>query len=311
MFWSISESRTFRRCQRQWYYKNLLASPTAKDAVRHEAYLLGKLQTVSAWRGNVVDQVVSEVVVPALQSGRVVTLDDAVRQARSRFDTQLAFARRHPLREPGLRPAQLEGEFAVFHAIEYGEEVSEEDLARAWGEVEAALKNLLGMTELFTELRGAVLLAPQRALSFPHSGMTVRAVPDVVALYRGRPPLIVDWKVHAFGHREAWLQLATYAVALVRCGPHRDFPTDHGRWRAQDVRLAEAQLLTNRVRRYELAAEDEEAVDAYVADSVTQMLLASGGRKGKDLAPAEFPAAASPDACRRCPFRKLCWEGEG
>lgn len=311
MFWSISESRTFRRCQRQWFYKNLLASATAKDEARREAYLLSKLQTVSSWRGNLVDKVVSDLVVPALRFGRTVSLDEAVSQARALYDTQLAFARRHPLREPGLRPAQLEGEFAAFYAVEYEEELSEEELARAWREVEAALANLFGMTDLFTELRSAALLAPQRALSFPHSGMTVRAVPDVIAFYRGRPPLIVDWKVHAFGLREAWLQLATYAVALVRCGPHRDFPADHGRWRVQDVRLAEAQLLTNRLRRYELAEEDEEAVDAYVADSVTQMLLSSGGRKGKDLTPAEFPAAASPDACRRCPFRKLCWEEEG
>lgn len=310
MFWSISESRTFRRCQRQWFFKNLLASATAKDATRREAYLLGKLQTVSAWRGNLVDKVVSDLVVPALRFGRAVTLGEAVRLARSLYDTQLAFARRHPLRDPGLRPAQLEGEFAAFYAVEYGEELSEEELSRAWGEVEAALANLFGMAELFSDLRAATLLAPQRALSFPHSGMTVRAVPDVVAFYRDRPPLIVDWKVHAFGYREAWLQLATYAVALARCAPHRDFPVDHARWRAADVRLAEAQLLTNRLRRYELAEEDEEAVDAYVAESVNQMLLATGGKKGKDLARDEFPAAASPDACRRCPFRKLCWEEE-
>jgi hypothetical protein len=140
--------------------------------------------------------------------------------------------------------------------------------------------------------------------------MTVRAVPDVIAFYRSRPPLIVDWKVHALGLREAWLQLATYAVALVRCYPHRDFPADHGRWRVQEVQLAEAQLLTNRIRRYELTGEDEEAVDAYIAESVTQMLLATGGRKGKELTPADFPVAASPDACRRCLFRKPCWEDD-
>ena len=70
MFWSISESRTFKRCQRQWYYKNLLASPTAKDPLRHTAYLLGKLQSISAWRGNLVDAVISETVLPAVRAGR-------------------------------------------------------------------------------------------------------------------------------------------------------------------------------------------------------------------------------------------------
>src|SRR5687768_13677802 len=121
MVWSISESRTFRRCQRQWFFKNLLGNAIAKDPLRHEAYLLGKLQTVSAWRGNIVDSVVSQLVVPAIRFSRTVTLDEAVGRARELYDTQLAFARRHPLRDPGLSPSKLEGEFAVFHAVEYGE----------------------------------------------------------------------------------------------------------------------------------------------------------------------------------------------
>ena len=39
MFWSISESRTFRNCQRQWYYKNFLGNAVAKDHVQHTAVL--------------------------------------------------------------------------------------------------------------------------------------------------------------------------------------------------------------------------------------------------------------------------------
>jgi hypothetical protein len=308
MFWSISESRTFRRCQRQWFFKNLLGSPTAKDPTRREAYLLGKLQTVSSWRGTIVDAVVSNLVIPALRFKRTVTLSEAIDRARGLYDTQLEFARRHPLREPGLSPAKLEGEFAAFYAIEYGQELPGEELARAWREIETALKNLFGMADLFAELREATLLCAQRALMFPHSGMTVRAVPDAVAFFRDRPPLIIDWKVHAFGLHEAWLQLATYAVALVRCSPHRDFPRDLSRWRAADVKLAEVQLLTNRLRRYELTEEDEEAVDGYIAQTVTEMLLATEGKKGKEVQATDLPVASSPDACQRCPYRKLCWE---
>jgi hypothetical protein len=308
MFWSISESRTFKRCQRQWFFKNLLGNARAKDPTRREAYLLSKLQTVSSWRGNIVDSVVSDLVVPAIRYNRTVTVEEAIGRARSLFDTQLEFARRHPLRDPGLSPAKLEGEFAAFHAIEYGEEIPQEELDRAWAEIETALGNLFRMTELLGELRTATLLCPQRALQFKHSGMTVRAVPDVVAFFRDRAPLIVDWKVHAFGLQEAWLQLATYAVALVRCNPHVDFPGNMSRWRAADVRLIEVQLLTNRLRHYSLTDEDEETVDSYIAQSATQMLLATEEKKGKDLTADEFAVTSSPDACKRCSYRKLCWE---
>jgi hypothetical protein len=138
--------------------------------------------------------------------------------------------------------------------------------------------------------------------------MTVRAVPDVVAFFDDGPPLIVDWKVHIFGLQEAWTQLATYALALMRCTPHNDFPSSLSRWGAKDVRLAEAQLLTNQLRRYSLSDEDVDRADAYIAESVIRMLLATEGRKGKELRPSDFPVAASPDACQRCPFRRLCWE---
>lgn len=308
MFWSISESRTFRRCQRQWYFKNLLASATARDPRRREAYLLGKLQSVSAWRGNIVDAVLSEFVVPALRYSRPVTLGEALRRAKQLYDTQLAFARRHPLHEPGLSPTKCGEAFAAFHAVEYGEDVPEEEVLRAWNEVELALGNLFKMGDLLAELRSATHLFPQRALMFAHSGMTVRTVPDAVAFFREQPPLIVDWKVHAFGLHEAWLQLATYAVALVRCTPHRDFPQDSGRWGAADVRLTEVQLLTNKLRSYSLSEEDVAAVDGYIAQSVNQMLLAIEGKKGKDVVATDLPPASSPDACRRCPFRKICWE---
>ena len=112
--------------------------------------------------------------------------------------------------------------------------------------------------------------------------MTVRAVPDAVIFYDDAPPLIVDWKVHAFGLQEAWTQLATYAIALTRCAIRTsDFPASLGRWKVTDVRLAEAQLLTNQVRRYASQKEDVERADAYIAQSVTQMLLATGGRKNE------------------------------
>ena len=138
--------------------------------------------------------------------------------------------------------------------------------------------------------------------------MTVRAVPDAIAFFDEAPPLIVDWKVHTFGLKEAWTQLATYAIALMSCDPHKDFPAMLGRWCVKDARLAEVQLLTNQVRRYTLTEEDVGRTNTYIAQSVTQMLLATEGRKRDQLQASDFPAAADPDVCQRCPFRKLCWE---
>jgi hypothetical protein len=309
MVWSISESRSFRQCQRRWYFKNFVANAIAKkDPVRREAYLLSKLQSISAWRGQIVDLVISDTLVPALNGRRRVTLADLKQRAKYHFDLQLACARAHRVREPGVSPSQLGDEFAAFYCVEYGGTIIEDEIKRAWAEVEQALENLCKMQELSTELKSARYLVTQRPLQFRHTDMSVRAVPDLIAFYDDAPPLIVDWKVHVFGLQEAWLQLSAYAVALVRCSAHSDFPTGLKRYRETDVRLAEAQLLTNQLRRFVIGEDEVAQVDSYIAESITQMQLATGGRMGADLNAEEFAVTTSPDLCQRCPFRKLCWK---
>ena len=225
MYWSISESKTFRKCQLLWYFKNILASHRAKDPEHRRAYLLGKLQSVHSWRGKIVDDVISEFIVPEVRSRKTVTLQAATQWAKNSFDRQLQYGRTQRLADLSLVPSQEGDDFIAFHKVAYGEMLGERELDAAWSEVELALKNLFAMRNLAAALKRASYLVAQRALMFPHSGMTVRAVPDLIAFYDDGPPLIIDWKVHAFGVQEARVQLATYAVALLRCKPHRDFPT--------------------------------------------------------------------------------------
>jgi PD-(D/E)XK nuclease superfamily len=311
VIWSISESRTFRRCQRQWYYKNVLASPKAKEPSRREAYLLSKLQSLSAWRGQVVDSVISDQIVPAIRTGRRYTLGEAKKAALNLFDRQLQIARQHPLRDASFCASKDGSKMVVLHCMEYDGEIPEDEMARARKEIADAFDNLVKMRDLFGLLSSAQRLIAQRSLMFKHSGATIRAVPDLIAFYKDEPPLIVDWKVHVFGVREAWLQLAVYAQALLKCKPHVDFPETLGRWTATDVRLVEAQLLTKAVRQYSLSSEELDRSEAYMAESVTDILLAIADRDKVALTASDFPVTLSPDACQRCPFRKICWREEG
>lgn len=307
MIWSISASRSFRRCQRQWYYKNVLANAKAKDALRHHAYLLSKLQSISAWRGQIVDAVISNMVVPAIKAGRRVTVAEAKKRAHQMFDDQLVVARRHPLHEPSFSPAK-NGSAIVLHCMEYGGIIPENEILTAREEIGLALDYFFGMTDLIALLHSAQQVITQRAISFSHSGATIRAVPDVIAFYSNHAPLIIDWKVHAFGVHEAWLQLAVYAQALTNCKPHIDFPSSLARWTPTDINLVEAQLLTKIIRRYSLSDEELARSEAYIADSVTRILLAMGDGNRTTLKASDFPVTWSPSVCERCAFRAICWE---
>jgi hypothetical protein len=76
----------------------------------------------------------------------------------------------------------------------------------------------------------------------------------------------VDWKVHVFGWRDAWLQLAVDAAALARGTAHSDFPVLEP-FCETDVGLLEVQLLTGTLRRHRLTTEDVAQADQFIASA--------------------------------------------
>jgi hypothetical protein len=310
MIWSVSTAKMFERCQRQWFFKTYLAKARAKDEIRRRAYLLSKLQSVSAWRGSLVDQVLSHEVIPALQRSWPISADKVIASAMARFDRQLVNAREHRLHDPAFKLSEQDDDFVAFHSLEYDGTITDEEIETARDEVRTALKAFFGMEELILKLRSADRLITQRNLTFAHTDINVRAVPDVIAFSGLNPPAIIDWKVHVFGWRDAWLQLAVYAAALTRCTPHKDFPVATNQFKETDIELLEVQLLTGTIRAHHLNEDHMARADEYIARSVESMLLSSDGMNGKtaNLLPTDFPTARYASVCERCPYRGPCWE---
>jgi hypothetical protein len=224
MRWSYSASRSFRQCQRQWYFKNIVASARAKEPIRRRAYLLAKLQTVSAWRGRIVDDVISKAIIPCLNRRQTITLKVAKARARDQFDRQLAYALRQPIANLDLQVSSEGDDFTILYGMEYGTAPTDDEIQQAWSEIEEALTNLYTMDGVRGLLKSAEYIVAQRALQYDlMDGVTVLAYPDAIAFHQNNRPVIIDWKVHAFGQNDAWLQLAIYAIALSR-SKHADFP---------------------------------------------------------------------------------------
>jgi PD-(D/E)XK nuclease superfamily protein len=310
--WSFSGSKSFRRCARQWFLRTAVANARAKSpAIRREAYILSKLDSVYGWRGRLVDLVISGEVVNTLRQGRTPRLDQLLTAARALFDAQLAFARAHRIRERGLVLSKCGDKVAAFRSMEYGGSIADAEIESAWADVSHSLENLLGL-EVLDRMRRAQALIPQRRLQFTLTGVDgqpvpVQATPDLIVFTKGESPLVVDWKVHTFVSADSRLQLAIYALALVRAAPHRDFPSVLGRISPTDVQLVEAQLLANRERRYALDDTDVVEAESYIGETAELMALAVSG-----VTPGEFSAAVvaptrDPMLCTRCPFERICW----
>jgi hypothetical protein len=308
MRWSLSAAKTFRKCQRQWYFRHCLASATANDPARRYAFNLGKLQTVAGWRGSVVDDVVSRSVVGTLKARKMPESAQVLSEARRIFDMQLQTARKHPLREPDMPVSSWGRSYAALASVEYGDGPAPEEIDRAWSEVSDAIRNLLRRHNFLERLSAAKFLMPQRPLQYADYGVTVVVVPDLVAFYEDEPPAIVDWKAHVVGTSDAWLQLAIYSAALRRCKPHTDFPEEPSHRAPGDIRLVEVQLLLDRIRRHDLDDEDRANADEYVAESASAMLAALDGRKVRELSVEDFPASPFEAVCENCVFKRICWE---
>ncbi len=293
MMWSFSAHGTFRKCPRQWFYKKIYANWRAKDPARREAHRLSKLVSIPAWRGRIVDRVISDMIVPSIALIRASSLNEAKRWADHLFATE--------------RIQLMNGADGGFFEAAYGLPCPEERFAAARAEIHAALETLYKTGSVWTLLHRAKALVPQRALSFHHGGISVRVVPDLILFQSAQPPAIVDWKVNAYPMRDYWLQLVTGAIGVTRCNPHRDWPSGAAQHDPKEIELLEVQLLAPDVRVHRIADVDLQEVEDFIAISNTEMRLACDGRELKDLEAADFASASDPKACQTCVFQKLCW----
>ena len=313
MTWSYSAQRMFSRCQRQWFYSAFAANPTARDPLRRRALYYGQLNTISAWRGRLVDTVISAHVVPTLSDPLNETpmeLNGALRIARRIFDAQRAYAAEHRAKSIDVTISKEGEKFALLFENEFGEPPAAAAFDQAWIEIETALANFWKSDAIWSVLRDAAVLIPQpRAFHFAlEDGTKGVAYPDLVAFFDGKPPTIIDWKVHAAAGNNARRQLAVYALALSRCTTaHYDF---HRTWQsaATEFELIEAQLLLDRLTRYDLDDEDVAETEAYIASCAYEMQCLSEGKNYTALDEADFMTAYSGETCAACVFQALCTE---
>lgn len=308
MNWSFTESKMFLKCQRKWYYFSIVANPNSKDSVRREAFLLKQLQSISAWRGSLVDTVIQKSIIPKIKYHAFPSENVVLEYATQLINKQLAFGKEKKYLE--ISKTNAEDAYCAFYELEYEGRLDDEKLQKARDEIITSLKNLL-RSDLIKEIAiDNSYIICQRELTFPfEEDVNVSCTPDMIVFFKDKPPLIVDWKVHLFGNTDAWLQLGIYALALLKTKPHKDFPQDAYKVKnSSDIRLIEYQLLKNVQREYSISSEDLNDIEDYIFRSSMQMKkLINGAKKYNRIDINRFKTARSPVVCEKCQFRKLCW----
>ena len=310
MIWSISSFKQFQRCQRKWFLDEKVASRSNKDAFRKDVYLLSQLESIEAWRGKIVDYTISEFIIPKIKSKQQLNKDEAIEFAkkltRARYD--FAKARRH--KEEGLKKTEHNFDFAALFDFEYMVSQPEinEKLKRSWSEIEISVSNFFNSFDLIEYLKSSNYLVTQRSLTYHLHDFTIKGVPDLIAFFPNQSPHIFDWKVHYYGTKTYNDQLLIYALALVKCNPHRDFIDYLNGFTEYDIKLTEFQLLKNSLRDYLVTEEYIETIDNFIAEGIENMKLKKCDSDYKDLIMEHFEKTNNLDNCINCQFKRICRE---
>lgn len=301
MTWSISAYKTLQSCPREWFFRHIMADgKVKKDTERVEITRLSKLQTIEAWRGSVVDQVISQYIIQNLRYKNHIGLNKALETAKNIFDRQYALASGESIN--GI----VEFEFID---KEFGRTIQAETKNKAWKDVELALNNFFQDDELMFQLRAASVLIDQRPITFHYGSTAIKAIPDLVCFYEDETPTIFDWKVHTFGTYDNDEQMLLYAMALKTCNPHKDFPVSLINYTIEDIKLTEVQLIANETgykRHYKASDEEVEKIHNLISSSLLRMYGLSEMKKYNDLEASDFEITDYPENCINCPFKQPC-----
>jgi len=312
MKWSISKAKVFSQCQRKWYYMAILAHHSIKNPLRRKAFLLKQLQSISAWRGSLVDKVIEKKIIPQILYGNSIREGEIIDYSMQLMEKQLAFGIEKKYLQPNLTKSSAGDEYCAFYDLKYNNGLDKNQLDTAKAEIQIALTNLIRsklVKDLITE---KPYLIAQRPLMYEFAGASISSTPDLIVFHKDKAPTIIDWKVHTFGNAEYWLQLGVYGLALSLVKPHNDFPKHSLRMlkSSTDFRLIEYQLLKNTQREYALSEQDLIDIEDYIFQSMNQMNRLTNGKKLNEIDLHQFQTARSPDICLRCQFKDLCWEDD-
>ena len=307
MIWSFSTYRQFKRCQRQWFYKNVYGNSRCNDPSRNEAFILGQLKSLSAWRGDVVDKTLSNFIIPSINSKKALNLADSISYAKKLCRRQLDFAKLKSYRD-GKAKSNSGLDYCALFPLEYDIPISTDDLKELWREIESSLANFHKNELILRYLITSSKLLAQRPLIFQVGEISLRGVPDLIAFYEKEPPRIIDWKVHSFGTKAYDEQLIIYALALSRCKPHVDFPTSLTSFKVESFNISEYQMLLDVVRDYEITSDRLEDVESMIDASLLDMNLSGAMKKINETEVNAFETTKFPENCQTCAFKKICWE---
>jgi CRISPR/Cas system-associated exonuclease Cas4 (RecB family) len=296
---SLSAHRCLRKCQRQFYYRYLLASHSARDPVRHEAFILKQLNSTEAWAGNLVHRCLEEIVAPALTVGGSIDWAAATEETLRRMHRQFTFSQTRRYREPGIVKGRESDYCALL--IHDGDQAQPADaLTQVEETVRLAFSNLAMMSNLWIRLSGHLNYRTEDEFWIKLDDETIKVKLDLHCLHWTKHPVIVDWKCYrSMGGSDAAPQLNLYAWALLQQPNWRQFDP-------ASMELLEVMPLSGEVKQHPFDARRLAEVDDLLFEAANEIRRVFGTGKHDGVDVADLAYANSPGTCAFCSYVEMC-----
>lgn len=299
MKWSISAHNTFRRCQRQYLFSQIIASPRAKDRLRREAHILKQLRGLAKWQGAVVHDGINRFLIPQLRvDGRLNVarvIDCTLDMARQQFH----FSCQQEYRTPGLTKSAAGICYAALYEHEYGQEIGEAQLQQVLDTVRTCFTNLFEQKSLLEEIRTHRRLYCERTFQFTVDNTTIWPRLDLMFFNAKGSSVIIDWKVADDITSDYSRQVMVYALGVTRQWPEI---------RPEHIMVKEVNLLKNIITMHPVTIERLLETEDFIYRSVTAIRDLVRDHKWESQSLEDFEPAGSFRSCQYCNFRKLCQE---
>lgn len=295
--WSISAHNTFRRCQRQYFFAQIMASHNAKDVDRREAHMLKQLRGVDEWRGHLVHLALERHFVPSLKSGPLIDREDLTHKTRAMARAQLEFSERRRYKDAGVTKTAAGDTFLALRDHEYGMPHDQSNLDALFEQIERCYSFLYAQGSLLSFLQSGEWYNAEPLLRFRFEEVWVNARLDLVMGFDRGKLCIVDWKIGESRTSDYSRQLRLYALTALNRWP---------RYGAEDLMLIEANLLQGKIEEHSVSADQLLETEDFVYRSLSDIGSISGDHRYASQSLEEWGYANSPLSCEYCKFERLC-----
>jgi hypothetical protein len=297
--WSVTRDKRLRACARQYWFQHYGSWNGWEDWApqrTREAWVLKQLKGRHAWVGIRVHECVARSLEHLRRGQPVLSVEQVVAITLDRMRSDFANSRKRYYRD---KPKAYVGLFEH----EYGLTVPDAEWKRMADVARDCLRHFYA-SETFARLRTLTaadfIEIEEKTTQFPFEGTPVWVSLDC-AVWDGERTVIYDWKTGDASREDHSMQLTCYALYGSRAWK---VPPDR-------LRLVEYNLRDDRLREYETAPAQMEAVQGYMRGSIADMrALLSDPARNEPMPEDAFATTDDPATCRRCCFLKICPRGK-